>query len=65
MFPLTWPQSQCFLVAFLVLFRLSALFSNTKNLSVILNFRKQCLTGHVQRSNFTMWSKWRRKSRKV
>ena len=54
MFPLTWPQSQCILViALLVLFRLSVLFSNTKNLSVILNFRKQSLIRHVQRSTFT------------
>ena len=29
-----------------------------KKLSVILNFRKQHLTGHVQRSNFTIWRKW-------
>ena len=50
MFPLTRPQSQCvFVIALLVLFRLPVLFSNTKNLSVILNFRKQCLTGHVKR----------------
>ena len=65
-FPLTWLQSQCILViALLVLFGLSALFSNTKKLSAILNFRKQYLSGHVQRSTLTMWSKWWPKSCKA
>ena len=33
-------------------------FSNTKkNISVILIFRKQCLTGHAQRLPFTMGAK--------
>ena len=65
-FPLTWLQSQCILLtALLVLFRLSVLFSNTKHISVILSFSKQCLTGHVQRSTFAIWSKWWSKSCKV
>ena len=57
-FSLTWSQSQCILlIALLVPFRLSLLLSNTKSLSTILNFRKQCLRGmFVQRSTFTMWS---------
>ena len=46
-------------LAIMVPFTLSVFFSNTKkNLSVILNFRKLCLTGHVQRFPFTMGSKW-------
>ena len=32
-------------------------FSNTK-ISLILNFRTQCLTGHTQRSTYTIRSKW-------
>ena len=37
-------------------FQTSCAFQQYKKF-VNLNFRKQCLTGHVQRSSFTMWSK--------
>ena len=65
MFQLTWPQSQY--ISSFGTFQTFSVFQQYKkeNISVIINFRKQCLTEHVQRLPFTMGSKWWPKNWKV